>query len=456
MKAALPAPSPTVVPTAPGRLPMLGHLMQLARRPLDFLQELRPMGDLVKIYLGPRPAYVINDPGLTRRFLVTEAHSFDKGIIFEKARAIVGNGLATVSSGEYHLRQRRLIQPAFHRDQIAGYAELMSAQLVEKAESWQPGQVVSVPQEMRNLALTLVAKTLFSSHLGREAVDAVRHAGPIIQDGVLRRTLSPVRFLEKLPTPANRRFNKTIEHLWATIDQAITAYRAEGIDRGDLLSMLIQARDQDTGETMTDVQIRDEVITMTLAGSDTTGNGLSWSFYQLGQHPEVARRIAAEVDEVVGDRPVTFHDIAKLDYTNRVVMEVFRLYPFWGIMRRAVTEVTLNGVHLPPNTQVLTSPIAMHRDPSIYPDPLRLDPDRWLPDRVKEIPRNAFIPFGAGNRQCIGERFAWTEIMLAVATIVPRWELQPLPGHTVSEVVRVTVNPSALPMVAVRRTRVTP
>jgi cytochrome P450 len=440
------------VPSAPGRWPGLGHAVQLVRRPLPFLQRVRAMGPIVRIHLGPQPAYVVNDPDLIRRVLVNDAHHFDKGLFWEKLRPLIGNGLAS-SDGEFHLRQRRLMQPAFNRSRIAHYADIMSAHLLERVQSWQPGQVLSVPDEARDLALSLVGHTLFSSHLGGEAVEALRKFFPIVQDGILTRTLLPLRFLEKLPTPGNRRLDHAFERISSTIDATIGAYRADGVDRGDLLSMLIYARAPDTGEAMTDSQIRDEVVTLALAGSDTTSNALSWALYQLGQHPEIAARIAAEVQEVAGDRPPTFQDVIKLEYTNRVLSEVFRLYTFPALMRRTVTDVVLGDVHLPPGTHVVLSVLAMHRDSAIYQDPLRFDPERWLPERTTEVARTAHLPFGAGRRQCIGDRFAWTEVMMALATIVPRWELHPLPGQTVKEVVRIAVNPSALSMRLVPRAR---
>jgi cytochrome P450 len=440
----------TPAPTAPDRLPLIGHALQLRRRPLEFLQSVRTRGDVVKIYLGPRPAYVVNDPDLVRHVLVTEARRFDKGAFFDKVRAIVGNGLVS-SNGAFHMRQRRLMQPAFHHRQIARYADIMSQYLVALAESWRPGQPLSVHDEMHEVALALIGKTLFSSDLGEEAVAEVKRSIPVIREGVTRRTLAPVELLERLPTPANRRFQQAITRTRRVIDEVIHAYRTDGVDRGDLLSMLIHSRDKDTGETMTDEQVSDEVVTVMLAGSETTANTMAWAFHRLGRHPEIADRVAAEADEVLGGAPVTFDDLPRLEYTGRVLKEVIRLYPLWLVMRRSLTDVTLGDVRLPPDTQVVLSPLTMHRDPVLFPDPLRFDPDRWLPERAETIPRNAFIPFGSGNRQCIGDGFGWTEAMIALTTIASRWRLEPRPGHTVSEAVAATVYPSSLPMVAVPR-----
>ncbi|MEJ3749933.1 cytochrome P450 [Actinomycetes bacterium KLBMP 9797] len=437
-------------PTAPDRLPLLGHAVALRRRPLDFLQDARRLGGLVKVYLGPRPAYLVNDPDLVRHVLVTEARRFDKGAFFDKVRAIVGNGLVS-SNGAFHLRQRRLMQPAFHRQQIARYAQIMSDFLTEWSASWRPGQVLSVHDEMHEIALTLIGKTLFSSDLGAEAVAEVKRSIPIIRDGVTRRTLSPVEVLEKLPTPANRRFEQAVVRIRRVIDEVIEAYRADGTDRQDLLSMLLRARDADTGEAMTDAQVSDEVVTIMLAGSETTANTMAWTFYRLGRHPEIADRVAAEAAEVLGGRRVTFDDLTRLEYAGRVLNEVVRLYPLWLVMRRSVSPVALGSVTVPPDTELILSPLAMHRDPTLFTDPMAFDPDRWTPERAAAIPKHAFIPFGSGNRQCIGDAFGWTEALIALVTIASRWRLEPVPGRPVSEAVAATVYPSQLPMIAVPR-----
>lgn len=432
-------------PTAPGRLPLLGHALAVKRDPISFFQRLRELGGVVKIYLGPRAAYLVNDPDLIRQVFVTDAHSFDKGVFWEKVRSIVGNGLAN-SSGATHLRQRRMMQPAFHRERIAQYADTMSAYWDKRVGGWQDGQQVSVPQEMADNALTLVATTVFSSQLGESAVDAMRSCFPKIQDGVMARTLNPFPVLEKLPISANTRFAERIGRIWSATQNTIEAYRAAGTHHGDLLSMFLEARDADTGEGMDDEEIRDQVLTIALAAGDTTANGLAWGCYELCRHPEMADRIAAEVAEVACGRPLAFAVLGKLEYTNRFVQEVLRYYAFWMLMRRTLTEVPLGGVRLPAGAQVLISPAAVHRDEHLYPLPLEFDPDRWLPERAAEVPRNAWIPFGAGNRQCIGDRFAWTEIMLGLATICSRWRIAQVPGQVTKEVFRISLNPSALTM----------
>jgi cytochrome P450 len=441
-----PAQAPVEAPAAPGALPLLGHLHHLRRDAIGFFQGLRPLGPVVRIGFGPKPAYVVNDPELIRRVFVTDAGDYGKGVFWEKVRAFVGDGLASVDSGDFHLRQRRLMQPAFHRNRIAQFAETMAAHFTERARSWQPGQVLAMHTEMEQAALTLVARTFFSSRLGKEAAGALEENFPVVQQGIVSRTLSPVSWPEKLPTPGNRRFHASVRRIWAATDHAIASYRASEDDQGDLLSMLIHARDEETGEAMDDDLIRDQVLTIALSGRDTTSNALTWSLHQLSRRPDVAGRIAAEVAEVAGDAPLTFEDLMRLEYTGRVAREIFRLYAFWLLIRETTTDVALGGVRIPAKTQVLVSPATMHRDPEIYRDPMRLDPDRWLPERAAEVPRHAYFPFGSGNRQCIGDRYATTALVLGMATIVRHWELHPIPGHEVREVAKVSLCPSSVPL----------
>jgi cytochrome P450 len=439
--------SPAVAPRAPGRLPLLGHLVQLGRRPIDFMQETRQVGPVVEIGFGPRPGFVVNDPDLIRKVFVGDAGVYDKGVFWDKVRLLVGDGLANVDNGELHLQLRRLIQPAFHRTRIAQYTQVMSQCILDKAQSWKPGEVVTIPAEMNDLAVELVARSLFVSDLGEDAYEAFKRRFPAVQDGIMKRTLMPIPGVGKLPTPGNIRFNQGIREMQESIDRAITAYRASGVDHGDLMSTLISSYDEETGQSMDDELIRAQVITFALAGRDTVSNTLNWAVYLLGGRPDVADRVAAEVEKTVGDGAIIgFEDIKQLDYTSRVVMEVLRLYPFWLLLRRAKADTVLGGVQIPAKSNILISPLAMHRDPALYSDPLVLDPDRWLPDRAQEIPRNAYFPFGAGNRQCIGDRFASTAVTLAVATFTRLWHLEPIPGHTPKEVARIAVNPSSLPM----------
>jgi len=275
---------------------------------------------------------------------------------------------------------------------------------------------------------------------------------PIVLEGVTKRALSPTQLLEKLPTPENRRFHAANGRLRDLVDRIIAEYRRTGVDHGDMVSMLLLARDEETGEGLGDAQVRDEAVTMLLAGTETTSTTLSWVFHVLGQRPDLEARLHDEVDEVLGDGPVSFEQIGQLGYTRRLVTETLRTYPAaWLLTRRTNEPVSLGDVVLPAGTDVLFSQYALHRDPALYADPDVFDPDRWLPERAARIPRPAFIPFGAGNRQCIGEGFAWTEAIVVLATMARRWRMRAVPGVPVRMRPAATLRPSRLPMVPLLR-----
>lgn len=433
----------------PGRLPLLGHTLSLLGSPFRFLSLLRAHGEVVRIYLGPLPVYLVTSPELAWQVLATDADKFDKGIIFDKVRPLFGNGLAN-SNGNFYRRQRRLVQPAFHRKQIAGYVHTMARAASSLAESWRPGGIVAVDTQMENLALTIVGRALFSTELGRDAIAEVQRSMPILIKYVAVRAFAP-KLVERLPIPVNRRFDEAAARFRRVVAEVIAAARAEGKDHGDLLSMLLLARDEDTGEGMTDQQIHDEVVTILTAGAETTGVALAWFFHELGQHPEVQRRFHAEIDQVLAGRMATFDDIPKLEYTQRIISEVLRKYPLLILMRRARTDVDLGGVHIQPGTEVALSQYALHHNPHLYPDPARFDPDRWLPDQAAKLPKGAFIPFGAGLRHCPGYSFAETEITIVAATVAARWRLVPVAGKPVHPKLTVTMRPNQLPMITMPR-----
>jgi cytochrome P450 len=416
------------VPVAPGRLPFLGHTLPLLRKRFEFTANLRGQGDLVEIYLGPMRSLFVASPQLMHQVLVTDAPKFHKGRMFDKFRPFIGNGLV-MSNGPFHLRQRRMMQPAFHRDRIAGYADVMIQATRELVDSWQPGAVRQVEEDMQGLAVTIVGKALFSTEIGERAVDEARRSIFVIIKNGMVRALSPA-FVEKLPIPANREFDAAIARMRAIVQEVIASWRADGTDHGDLLSMLMLARDE-AGEPMTDQQVFDEVITLLSAGIETTALALAWIFHEIAANPEVEQRVLAELDEVLAGRPVTFDDVPKLAYVGQVATEVLRKYPLWLLMRRVVEEVDLGGVRLAPGTELIISPHAMHHNPEHFPDPERFDPDRWTPERARQLPKGAFVAFGGGIHQCIGNHFALTEIVIAVATVCTRYRLIPdQPVHT--------------------------
>jgi cytochrome P450 len=368
--------------------------------------------------------------------------------MFDKFRPFAGNGLVN-SYGAFHLRQRRLVQPAFHRERIARYAEIMTTAVSGLCESWKPGEIREVNDDMQALAVTIVGEALFGAELGRSATEEARRSIPVIIRQGMIRALSP-ELVGRLMVRGNRRFLEASGRMRAVVGPLIGNWRVTGEDRGDLLSMLLSARDED-GEPMTDEQAYDEVVTLLSAGIETSSLALSWLYHEIGQHPEVERRIHEEVDAVVGGRAVTFDDYTKLIYIRQTISETLRKYPVWILMRRTIEPVELGGERLPAGTEVTVSPHALHHDARYFADPDRFDPDRWATDRVKDVPRGAYLPFGAGNRMCVGNAFAQLEMALTVATIARRWRLVPVPDRPLKVAFTSTAYPTRLSMAATPR-----
>ncbi|MFD8079484.1 cytochrome P450 [Streptomyces sp. NPDC059718] len=438
-------------PEAPGALPLLGHGPALLRRPLEFLGSLPAVGPVVRIRLGGLPAYVVNDAELVRAVLVGEAGRFDQGVLIEKVRPLLGSGVGTADGAE-HRRLRRLMQPAFHRARIARYAATMTAVADERTAAWRPGGILRVDEEMNALALTTVARALFSSDLGADAVTEVQRSLPVVLDEIPRRSMLPDALL-RLPTPANRRFDRAVRRLRSATRHVVEAARADGTDHGDLLSVLLLTADEGTGERLTDDQVHDQLVNMLVAGTETTGATLAWVFHELAREPAVEHRLHEETDRVLGGRPAVFEDLPRLPRTRRVVQEALRRYAPWIILRLSPEEVLLGDVGVPAGATVLFSPYVLHHLPELHPDPLSFDPDRWLPERAARLPRAASIPFGAGGRQCPGNVFALTQAVIQVATVAARWRLRPADaGPHVRELARgAVVHPTAMPMRCVPR-----
>jgi cytochrome P450 len=433
------------VPRAPGAVPLLGHALKLWRDPLGFLKSLRDSGDLVRVDLGTMPMYVVTSAELVHEVTVKQARSFEKGRLFDRLRPLAGNGLAT-ANGEVHRRHRRLIQPMFHPQRISVYAATMSGNARALADSWTPGQHIEMEQAMAEYAIETLASTMFSTDIGLPAVEAVRRNLPVVLKNMLIRAASP-KFLDRLPIRANRDFDAAAANLREVIDEVVATTRRSGqTDRNDLLSVLLAAQDDETGESLSDTEVRDELSTILFAGAETTASTLSWTFHELARNPEVEKQLVAEIKEVVGDRPVAIEDVPRLEAVRRVLDEVIRLHGVTMLMRRATEPVELGGFSFPAGTEVAFSLYALHRDPSLYAEADRFDPDRWLPERRTDIARQAYIPFGAGNRKCIGDAFVWTEATIALATILARWQLRPVPGHTPREVASAVAHPDRMPM----------
>ena len=410
----------------------------------------RQYGDVVYIPLGRQHIYCISHPDAIRGVLVTDQNKFKKSRMLERARVLLGDGLLT-SEGEHHRRQRRLVQPAFHRDRLAGYGAVMVERAALVRDQWKPGQSFDVLQEMMRLTLAIVAKTLFSTEVDSEADEIGLALTEVFS--LFEIILLPFsEILEKLPLPAVRRFKRARQRLDETIYRLIAERRANPRDTGDLLSMLLLASDEEGSGGMSDEQVRDEALTLFLAGHETTADALTWTWYLLSQNPEAEAAFHAELDRVLGGRLPSFEDLPQLRYTESVFAEALRLYPpAWGIGRRALEDYPVGGFLVPARSVVLMSPYVVHRDPRWFPDPLAFRPERWLAEESSR-PKFAYFPFGGGARVCIGERFAWMEGTLLLAAIGQRWRLRLEPGHRVETHARITLRPKyGMRMIAERR-----
>ncbi|MFG2682204.1 cytochrome P450 [Streptomyces sp. NPDC048392] len=438
--------APPPIPRAAGSLPFLGHAIQLVRDNLGFIAALRTTyGPLVEITLQPGTrTLVVQDPGLVRTMLTDLGPSLDKGRFFEKMGQLLGDSVVT-AAGQVHVRKRRQLQPAFGRERIARYVGTMRAETDTAVDGWVPGELLDVREAMVGLSLDMLAKTVFSGSLDDATFRRLRADLSVVMNGVGARVMLP-DWIERLPLPANRRFTAARDAVRATVDRAVTDLRAKGHDTGDMLSLLLRATDEETGRPLSGREISSEVLTLAVAGTETTASVLSWVLYELARAPRIEARVLAELDKVLGDRPVAFDDLGRLPYLGRVIEEALRLHHTgWLVTRRTVTETRLGPWTVPAGTELAYCQHALHRDPVLFPNPLVFDPDRWLDD-TRPRPTEAFLPFGAGKHKCIGDRFALTELVTAIATITRRVRLELAPGRTVRPVAAATVRPRTLLM----------
>lgn len=428
-------------------------LLALRRDPLAFFTTTaRRHGDISRFRVGPVNVYLLNHPDYIKDVLVTRAANFHKGRGLQMAKRILGEGLLT-SEGEFHLRQRRLAQPAFHRQRVSSYAAVMAEYAARTASRWRDGATLDVHQEMMGLTLAVVGKTLFDADVEGEAAE-IGEALAIALKLFDTITLPFAGLIEKLRLPSVRRFERAKARLDQTIYRIIRERRGSLEDRGDLLSTLLLASDTEgDGTGMTDLQLRDECMTLFLAGHETTANALTWTWYLLSQHPDVEAEMHREVDRVLGGRLPGADDCPNLRFTEMVLAESMRLYPpAYVLGRRVLSDFPLAGYTIPADSIVLMSQWVMQRDPRYFPDPERFDPQRWTPEAQAARPKFCYFPFGGGPRVCIGESFAWMEGVLLLATLAQRWKLRLVPGHHVVPRPLITLRPKyGMRMTAHRR-----
>ncbi|MBK7933729.1 MAG: cytochrome P450 [Acidobacteria bacterium] len=459
----------------PSQLPSFigGHLPAFWRDRTAFLTRQAELGDVTFLRMGPQPVFFLNHPDLIRDLFVVNADKFEKGRALKRAKVLLGEGLLT-SEREAHLRQRRMIQPAFHRIRIAEYSRSMVEYAEQMAASWQDGETRDIDKEMMHLTLQIVAKTLFNAEVEDDA-DEIGAAMTTMVELFNFLLLPFSEWLEKLPIPHSIRFKRAKKKLDEVIYGIINERRRTGEDKGDLLSMLLMAQDEDDGGTMTDQQVRDEALTLFLAGHETTANALTWTWYLLSQNPEAEAKLHAELVSAFAEggnlsgsegvlsasdtsidakntlatgrvsafRTPTINDIPNLKFTEAVLAESMRLYPpAWAIGRNVIAAHDFGGFTAKPGTLILTSPFITHRDARFFDDPLEFRPERWETMSVKEAGnRNIYFPFGGGGRRCIGESFAWTEGILLIATIARKWKLSLDQGQKIGLNPQITLRP---------------
>jgi cytochrome P450 len=436
-------PEPLVerrLPPGPSGLQFYFSLLRIPKHWLRFLGRLeKEYGDISFFRLFHVPICFVNRPEYIESVLVSGVSDFTKSKDYAPLKTLMGNGLLT-SEGEFWRRQRKLVQPAFHRERIAAYGGVMVEYAEKTIAGWRDAETRDVHKDMMKLTLDIVAKTLFDADVTSDAVEV----GEALEVG-MERYSALAWFAVFLPpsvmTPWNWIFHRTLRRLDTIIYRVIRARRESVNDPGDLLSILLQAQAED-GSRMTDQQLRDEVMTLFLAGHETTANALAWTWYLLSLNPEAEARLHVELKEVLGGRSPRFEDLQRLRYTQMVVKESLRLFPpAWGIGRETLKEILVGDYRLPAGTNVFISQWVMHRDPRYFDRPEEFHPERWTEEFEKQLPKFAYFPFGGGPRVCVGASFASMEAALLLATIAQRYRLTLVPGHPVKPLASVTLRP---------------
>lgn len=427
--------------------------MEFRRDPTGFSLGLaRDYGDAAHFRQGRQHFVQLNNPEPIRDVLVTNHRQFRKSNALELAEMVIGNGLVR-SEGDFHRRQRRLIQPAFQQDRMARYAPAVVQAAQAASQRWQAGQAVDMLNEMLRVTVSVVAKALFSADVEANFEQISRDLTVVFE--YFHHLIVPfARLVSKLPTPTRRRFLAARQRLDELIYGMVRSRRASGENRGDLLGMLLAAQDHEgDGLGMSDQQVRDEAMTMFVAGHETTAAALTWTFFLLAEHPSAESQLHAELDDVLAGRLPTFADVERLTYTRMVIAESMRLYPpVWAITRCALADYPFGEWLVPAGTNFGMSQYVMHRDPRYYPDPDRFEPLRWTEAETAKRPKYSYFPFGGGPRLCIGERLAWMEATLILATLCQAWQVRTVPGHRVRLQPLIALRPrGGLPMRLERR-----
>ncbi len=419
----------------PKGLPLIGVILELWRDPFRFLQDtVRDFGPIASFRAGPDPFVLLSHPDYYQ-YVLQHPQKFAKQTrAYQFLRPLLGEGLLT-SEGSTWLKQRRISQPSFHRQRIAGFADLMVRATQEMLDSWESyaakGEAIDLSSEMIQLTYQIVSRALFSIPAGEGSKIIGQALREVLHD-VERRAHSVFSLPLVFPTVRNLKVRRALATIKDTAASIIKERRSDPGSRGDLLSMLMEARDEETGAGMTDVQLLDEVVTILMAGHETTANALSWTWFLLDRHPEVGRRLRAELDEALGNRAPGLEDFSNLQYAGRIIDESMRLYPpVWWLDRRVMEDTEIGGYLIPKKSIVVVSPFILHRHPDYWEEPERFDPERFRPESTAKRHPFTYLPFSLGPRQCIGNNFALLEARLIFACVAQRYQVRLLPGHPI-------------------------
>ncbi|MEU0857859.1 cytochrome P450 [Streptomyces griseofuscus] len=430
-------------PLAGGAVPVFGHGLQLVRDPLDFMSSLRAHGDIVRLRLGPKTVYAVTTPDLTGALALSPDFKID-GPVWESLEGLLGKEGVATANGPLHRRQRRTMQPAFRMDAIPNYGPIMEEEAHALTERWRPGTPIDCTSESFRVAVRMAARCLLRGDFMDERAERLSTDLATVFRGMYRRMVVPLGPLYKLPFPANREFNRALADLHLLVDEIVAERRASGQKPDDLLTALLEAKD-DNGEPIGEQEIHDQVVAIITPGAETIASTIMWLLQALAAHPEHAEKVRAEVESVTGGRPVGFEHVRSLRHTNNVILEAIRLRPaVWILTRRAITDTALGEYRIPAGADIIYSPYAIQRDARSYDRHLDFDPDRWLPERAKEVPKYAMSPFSVGNRKCPSDHFSMAQLSLITAAITAKYRFEPADDSDDSVRVGITLRPDNL------------
>lgn len=430
-------------PVAGGRVPLLGHGWKLVRDPLAFMAQLRDHGDVVRLRLGPKTVYAVTAPALTGA-LALNPDFIIAGPLWESLEGLLGKEGVATANGPLHRRQRRIIQPAFKLDAIPAYGPIMEEEAHALTERWKSGGTIDCTSESFRVAVRIAARCLLRGDFMDERAERLCVALATVFRGMYRRMVVPAGPLYRLPLPANREFNRALADLHLLVDEIVAERRESGQKPDDLLTALLEATD-DNGDPIGEQEIHDQVVAILTPGSETIASTIMWLLQVLTEHPEHADKVREEVESVTGGRPVAFDDVRKLTHTNNVVVEAMRLRPaVWILTRRAVADSELGGYRIPAGADIIYSPYAIQRDPRSYAHNTEFDPDRWLPERSKDVPKFAMSPFSNGNRKCPSDHFSMAQLSLITAAVATRYRFEQVSGSNDTTRVGITLRPNRL------------